>query len=111
MTRLVRFYVGGNPGDAVVSADQHAVRAARAARVIAFHGVDAATILPAVGVWRGAVEASMVVEVLTDDEPGPLADGLRAEFGQDCVLVVEIGVSASRLCWRAGLPAETGGAT
>lgn len=62
-------------------------RARRAAAVLAFHAVDGATIIPSVGVWRGEVEQSMVVEIIGTGPIEPLADALRAEFGQDAVLV------------------------
>jgi len=84
---IFRFYVGTGPD--TIARDFEA-RYATVAAVLAFHGIDGATIMPAVGVWQGAREQSLVIEIVGD---GPIpvhdiADALRATFYQDSVLVV-----------------------
>lgn len=65
------------------------------ARTLGACGIDAATFIPCVGVWRGEVESSVRVEVWADDNAigqgsEAIADfTLRAcvELQQDCALV------------------------
>lgn len=58
---------------------------------------DGATLNPGLGIWKGTVEPSTVVTILSplDNDRNIihwLAERLRDEFGQDCVLVTKMKV-------------------
>lgn len=74
--------------------------------LIRAHGFDAATLIPARGLWRGTLEDTTIIEILTlatgtiHDIEAPariatLADDIARVNGQDAVLVTrhEVGVS------------------
>ena len=72
-------------------------------RVLASFGIDGATIFPAVGIWRGEQEHSIVIDVVdifwdtwtNDKGVKDVADKLRVAFDQDFVLVTEHSITAS----------------
>ena len=57
-----------------------------------------ATVLPAIGVWEGRVEASTVVEIITGghepDRVSLLAEDLRSVFQQGSVLITHEEIQA-----------------
>lgn len=55
-------------------------------------GIGGATIFETVGIWRGVLEASFVVELMDVDEATVLAAAklLKQELKQEAVLVVRI---------------------
>lgn len=50
---------------------------------------DGATLIPAIGLWRDETEASLVVEIVTDNRQAifNLAGDFRTVFGQSAVLI------------------------
>lgn len=89
-----RYYVGTRPVQSAEDVDMPALLD-RMALVLALNGVQGATLLPALGVWEGEAEGTVVVEILSEgsyvttehaEQAAELAERLRAAGDQNAVL-------------------------
>jgi len=91
-----RFYLGTRPLSGNVRDDRMAVgwtvtlrRIDHVADLLAELHVAGATVTPSVGLWKGALEPSLVIELLGDyseESARAIAERLREAHGQDTVL-------------------------